>query len=509
MALPKEPRQKMINMMYLVLTALLALNVSSEILNAFKTVNNSLGESNKVLTGSTNNVMLAFTELAKDESKRERVTEWQPIAVNAIALSKKMSDRLDSLKDKLMKAAGYNPAEGDTTFAEDNLDIPTRIMDKEGEGPKLLKELQDYKKNMLALHPDISKEFANKIPIDLTVPKSQTGSTGKDDWTTAYFHMTPTIAAITMLSKFQNDVKNTENQIANYALTRVGQVKIVFNKFEALVGTSSTYVMPGEEVTVTAGLGAFNADAQPTVTVDGRPVPVGPNGVATTKFAAGGSGSRKMRVVVSFTNPNTGKPEQVVKDIEYTVGQPAGVAVSADKMNVLYIGVENPLTITAGAGSEKVNATFSGGSISRIQGPKWVAKPTSPGEHNINVVVEGKSTPVRFRVKYLPNPAAFVGSSRGGAMSAAAFKAQGGVIARLEDSDFEASFRVVSYTLGAIGGPIQQYREAANDGNRWNGAAGAIVSAAGPGTNVFIDKLIVIGPDGRRRELPAMVFNLK
>lgn len=509
MALPKEPRQKMINMMYLVLTALLALNVSSEILNAFKTVNNSLGQSNTVLNTSTNNVMSSFANLQKDPKTAEKAAIWQPKAVQVTELSKQISSQIDSLKMRMMKAAGYNPAEGDTTFAEDNLDVPTRIMDKEGEGEKLRLALDKFKKDVLAIDPAIAREFANKIPIDLSVPKSQTGSTAKDNWTTAYFHMTPTIAALTMLSKFQNDVKNTENQVVNYCISQVGKVEFVLDKFEPLVGTSSTYLMPGEQMEIKAGLGAFNSAVKPVVTIDGRAVAVNANGVAETKFNVGGSGSRTLNVSVRYVDPNTGETKTLNKQIEYTVGQPSGVAVSADKMNVLYIGVDNPLTITAGAGSEKVSATFSGGTISRVGGPKWIAKPTNPGEHNINVIVDGKGTPVKFRVKYLPNPAAFVGSSRGGAISAAQFKAMGGVIARLEDSDFESSWRVISYTLGAIGGNISTYREAPNDGNRWSGSAAAIVTSASPGTNIFIDKLIVIGPDGRRRELPTMVFNLK
>jgi hypothetical protein len=127
----------------------------------------------------------------------------------------------------------------------------------------------------------------------------------------------------------------------------------------------------------------------------------------------------------------------------------------------------------------------------------------------VNVIIEGKSTPIKFRVKYLPNPAAFVGSSKGGSISSAAFKAMGGVIARYEETDFEAAWKVVSYTVGAIGGSVPNYTEATNDGNRWSGRAADIVNRAGPGTNIFFDKVIVVGPDGRRRELPPMVFNLK
>ena len=95
-------------------------------------------------------------------------------------------------------------------------------------------------------------------------------------------------------------------------------------------------------------------------------------------FNVGGSGAAN--VVINYKDQD-GMPQTITKKLDYTVGQPSGVAVSADKMNVLYIGVDNPLTITAGVGSEKVNCNISAAvSISRVQGAKWIAKPTKPGE---------------------------------------------------------------------------------------------------------------------------------
>ncbi len=114
-----------------------------------------------------------------------------------------------------------------------------------------------------------------------------------------------------------------------------------------------------------------------------------------------------------------------------------------------------------------------------------------------------------MRLKYLPPPAAFIGAKKGGNISSAEFKAIGAVIAKLEESDFMAPFQVVSYRIGAVGGPIQLYREATNEGNRWSGQAASIVSCAGPGTRIFIDAINVVGPDGRKREIPGMQFSLK
>lgn len=504
MSLPKEPRQKMINMMYLVLTALLALNVSAEILNAFKTVNRSIDNANGVLISNNNNLYASFAnKLTKPES-REKAEIWKPKADKVAALSKVLYERIDALKIRIRNEAGFTDGK-DSTGYESNLDAATRVMDKQGEGPKLENELTKLKQDLLSIDPEIKQAFANKLPIDLSYPKSQTGNMS-NSWTTSYFYMTPAIAAITILNKFQNDIKTSENQIVTFCHNKIGEVEVRYDKLGFVGGLSSSYLMPGEKLKVYAALGATSSGAAPQISINGRPVTLNNEGIAETEFAVGSSGAAN--VVINYKDQD-GKPQTITRKLDYTVGQPSGVAVSADKMNVLYIGVDNPLTITAGVGSEKVSASFSGGTISRVSGAKWVAKPRTPGEHNINVSVEGKSTPVRYRVKYLPDPASFVSNKRGGPIPAGDLKAQGGIIARLLDSDFEAAFRVVSYNVGAIGGKYPVYQTSPNTGNRWSGGAATIINNATPGTSIFFDNIKVVGPDGRTRDLPQMSFNLK
>jgi gliding motility-associated protein GldM len=321
--------------------------------------------------------------------------------------------------------------------------------------------------------------------------------------------MTPAIAAITILNKFENDVKTSENQIVSFCHTKIGEVAVRFDKYGFVGGLSSSYLMPGEKLKVYAALGATASGAAPSISINGKPVSANADGIAETEFPVSGSGT--VNVVIRYKDQD-GIDKVITKPLEYTVGQPSGVAVSADKMNVLYIGVDNPLTITAGVGAEKVGASFSGpGTIARVNGPKWVVKPlaAAQGEKFVNVIVDGKSTPVKYRVKFLPNPAAFVGGKRGGPMSASELKAMGGVIARLEDSDFEAAFKVISYNVGALGGKYPVYQTSLNEGNRWNGSASTIINNATPGTSIFFDNIKVQGPDGKVRDLPQMSFNLK
>jgi gliding motility-associated protein GldM len=514
MAIPKEPRQKMINLMYLVLTAMLALNVSAEIINAFKVVDNSLRESNTVLTTSNDNIYRSFDELIKDPKTAEKAAIWKPKADKAKELASQTSGYIDKLKHELMVEADYHPETGDSTYKEENLDASTRLFDTKGEGANLYKNLENFKKNIMAIDPEMAKALSSKIPLSLEIPKSQSGNTKTGDpikdWTSNYFRMTPTVAALTILSKFQNDVKNTESQVATYCVNAVGKVKIIYDKFEPLVGTNSTYFMPGEEMEVKAGLGAFNSDVKPSVTIDGRPIPVNASGVAETKFNVGGSGSRKMRIAVKYVDPNSGELKTLEKDLNYTVGQASGVAVMADKMNVLYIGVDNPLTITAGAGSERVSAGMTGGSISKAGGNKFVAKPTTPGEQTITVNVEGKAAGrVVYRVKYLPNPTGMVGNSEGGPIQSATFKAMGGIRALLKDSEFEAAFNVQGYTIGVNGPGFEDYTTATNQGPRWTGNAQRLVERLKPGCGVWIDDLRVQGPDGKVRKLPTLSFILR
>jgi gliding motility-associated protein GldM len=534
MSLPKEPRQKMINMMYLVLTALLALNVSAEILNAFKTVNNSITTSNDVVTEKNNLTYSAFDKALTDAQTKENAEIWAPKAKQIKGISDAMYSTIDGMKHLLKFESQFEiDKNGKEKFNDANLDAATRVFDKDGKGKILYDSLVEYKKQMLAVlnpnAPDIAKnpilqkevakaqaDFEHSLPLDLSVPKSQTGAAASadsvKDWVTNYFHMTPTIAAITILSKFQNDVKNSESQMVDYCYKQIGSVKVVYNQFEAFAGTNATYLMPGDELEVQAGIGAFSAAAKPDITINGAHQTLNADGVADYKTKVEGTGEHTLTVNIAYTKPD-GTTATIPKTIKYTVGMPSGASIFLEKMNVVYIGVANPMTISGGSvGAEKMHCTFAspGATLTKLTGDHYEARATTPGMSKIIITTGGKA-PFEFpiRVKNLPLPAGFIGSKKGGAISSAEFKAIGGLIARLEDSDFEAPFKVVSYKIGAIGGGISGYTEASNEGNRWSGNAAAIVGRSTPGTQIFFDQIRVIGPDGKQREITPMVFSLK
>ncbi len=528
MSLPKEPRQKMINMMYLVLTALLALNVSVEVLNAFKTVNRSIERSNEVVSDKNDIVYKAFTNELADGQTAALAKIWAPPAMKTKQLSSEVVTMLDSLKAELISESNPQVKDGRKEYTEGDLDAATRIFDERGKGKILYDKLKQYRLALLnivdpsnfpdasaAIKADLAKqkeEFAHRLPLDTRIPRSEeesnapSGDSAKD-WTIAYFHMTPTVAALTILSKFQSDVKNSESQVIDYLHKQIGEVKIKYDKFSALVSTNSTYLMPGDELDVSAGIGAFSAAAQPDVYINGSKIPLGDGGMAEWKSRPSSSGDVNVRI--EYAKPD-GSKDVVNKVVKYTVGQPSGASVFLEKMNVLYIKEDNPVKISGGSvGREKVHVSFTNGEITNTGGDDYNVVPTTPGEGKIVVNADGKVTEFKMRVKYLPDPTAYVGTKKGGAISSAEFKAIGGVIAKLEGSEFQSSFRVVGFKVGGQGGPLGQYQEATNEGNRWTGSALNLVSKAGPGSIIYFDNVRAVGKDGKTRELPPMVFQLK
>ena len=506
MALPKEPRQKMINMMYLVLTAMLALNVSAEILNAFRTVNHSLANANEIIELKNQGLFGSFEKKAADPKTAEKAKIWQAKALQAKGYADNLYNYIESLKGELMVGAGQKKPGGE--YKEDNLEAPTRILVEGNTGNELHQKLENYKKNLLDIDPLIKKEFATTLPLDLSIPKSN--NEGNKEWEAAYFRMTPTIASITMLSKFQNDVRNSEAQVVDYCHRQIGAVEVVYDEFQAFAGTNSQYLMPGQELVITAGVGAFSKSAKPSISVDGAGMALNSQGVAEYKTTVGGPGSYTKKVRISFIKPD-GTPGSLDKDVPYTVGSPTGANVSADAVKVLYIGLDNPLTVSGGsAGAEKTQARIDNGSLRSLGAGKYIANVSSPGKATISVTVEGKTTPFEFRVKRVPDPVAMIGQSSGGRIAANAIKAQQGVRADLRDFVFEGvKFEIVSFVLYATGnGFAEGPGISQNPGAYFNETSKKILERCKPGSTVVIDEIKAKGPEGSIRVLPTMAFNL-
>jgi gliding motility-associated protein GldM len=511
MALPREPRQKMINVMYLVLTAILALNVSNEVINAFKVVNNSLITSNDNITASNNTLYKSLEEKLNKPESAERAKIWEPKAMKAKQYSAEMMTYLDSLKAALYKAADLKmkaPLEGSNDSVQDyraeNLDASTRLFETNGKGPELKERLDKYKEDMLGIDPAIKAEFKNIFPVNTTPPPSQEGK--QKDFTQTFFHMTPTVAALTILSKFQNNIKNAENMEVTFCHNQIGAVDVHMDQVGVLVGQNSNYLMPGQQLQITAGVGAYSSAAAPKISINGSGVNVA-NGQGTYTTAVSGAGEHTVNVNVSFTDENKHLVTKSVP-VKYTVGTPGGAAVMLDKMNVFYIGVDNPVTISSGTGAEKTHPTISSGSIIPSGGPgKYIVKVSAVGKTTINVNADGKNSSYEFRIKRIPDPKLMVGPKSGGRIQSVVFKNQQFCRADLENFDFDARFNVVSATVYFSGANFPSVQTATINGGNLSELSGQMAKCI-PGTSVNFDNVKVKGPDGVVRTIDGPGFIL-
>jgi gliding motility-associated protein GldM len=506
MALPKEPRQKMINIMYLVLTAMLALNVSAEILNAFRTVDNSLIATNRTINLSTDAVMKSLEDKKSDPTSAVKANIWYPKAEKAIAISKEMYDYIQTLRNRILKDADFNPA--DSSFKADNLDIATRIMIDEKEGPKLRERLDKYKKDLLAIDPLIAEEFKNTLQIDLSMPKVQDKS--NKTWESGYFHMVPTVAAVTILSKFQNDVKTSENKVVNFCHQQVGQVVVRFDRFEPIIGQSSNYLMPGQSLEIKAGVGAFSNAAKPTISIGGVAQQIGDSGfVRYTTQAAAGLGQKTIPISISYKDQD-GNDRRIDRVVTYTVGQ-ASTAIALPEMNVLYIGYPNKVAVSAaGVGAEKISISAPGANIQRTGNGEFIV---NVGSQNDNFVItasaEGKTIgSASYRVRPIPDATASVGGMKSGAfVNLGQLAAQTGVFAGIDNFPLPLKYSVTQFNVVGLNEDGDVIKEVCQ-GNLFSPRAKQIIRSSKSGDMISIEGIQCTGPGGKRMTLPALLYNI-
>jgi gliding motility-associated protein GldM len=504
----------MINIMYLVLTALLALNVSAEILNAFKTVDNSLTSTNKTIATSTSTIMKSLEDKMSDPTSMVKAKIWQPKAAQAQQLSTDMYNYIEQLRARILKEAGFQPnAENkfDSSYKLDNLDIATRIMIEQKEGPKLRARIEKYKNDLLNIDPEIRKEFQNSLQINTDMPKVQ-DKTNKT-WEAAYFHMVPTVAAVTILSKFQNDIRTSENKVVAFCHQQVGQVVVRFDRFEAIIGQNSNYLMPGQQLEIKAGVGAFSPQARPTISIGGQTQQIGDSGfVRYATQVPAGVGQKSIPVHITYKDQD-GNDRVIDRVVNYTIGQ-SSTAISLPEMNVLYIGYPNKVTVSGGGvGAEKIsiNVQGGGGSVRKVANGEFIV---SVGQQTDNCVIaayaDGKQIgALTYRVRSMPEPTATVGGQESGAtISAAALSAQGGVGAYIKNFPLNLKYSVTNFNAVGIDEDGNVLTKPCQ-GNAFTADARNMIRKMRSGDMLTIEQIYCTGPDGRRIKLPPLLYYIQ
>ncbi len=523
MSIPKQPRQLMINIMYLVLTALLALNVSAEIFNAFKLVNKGLEQSNKSLDQANSALPESIKKRALAKPEFARFSERAPLAVQ---YGNEFTEYVNSVVNELIDQSGNMNGtvdEGDEVVVGDhkelkgkkNKDVPTRIMVNRGKGKELKEKVLEYRAKFLSLIDD-SLRTGMESEIALTIDdETWRHSKTKKSWEEFTFKMMPLGACQPIFTKLINDAKSSENAVLNHFSRKLGGEDVILDKFTVISSPKKNYVIKGEPFETSISLAASTSKATSTkigLSVNGSSLPVNTDGEATWRIVPGDVGVKKYTAVASVTNPVTGKTDTYRREFEFEVGE-RSCNVAAVKMNVFYIGVENPVAISAaGVPSAQLKVDASGGGItlSKKDGGSYIATVTTPGECNINLSGGGLTpTPFKFRVKRIPTPIPMLSDKRGGAMPNGIFKAQQGVIPVLENFDFEAKCQIQSFNLVYVA-PRQDAKIEVNTGGRFAPNTLALIQKAKPGDRYLFELIKGRCPgDPAPRDLGDMSFQIK
>jgi gliding motility-associated protein GldM len=523
MSIPKQPRQLMINIMYLVLTALLALNVSAEIFNAFKLVNNSLKDSNAALDKSNDALVPSIDKRSKAKPEFARFAERAPLAVQ---YGKEFTEYVNSVLDDLIDKSGNKNGsvdDGDYIVVGDhkdlkgkkNKDVTTREMVNNKRGVELKNKILEYRTKFLSLIDD-SLRTNMEAEISLNIDdETWKHSKNKHSWEEFTFKQMPLGACLPIFTKFINDAKSSENAVLNHFSKKLGGEDVVLDKFTVISSPKKNYVIKGEPFETSISLAASTSKATSTkinLTVNGSNLSVNDEGEATWKTVPGDVGVKKYTAVASVTNPVTGKTDTYKREFEFEVGE-RSCNVAATKMNVFYIGVENPVSISAAGvptAQLKVEASGSGITLDKQGGAAYVAKVTNPGEANITLSGGGlQPTSFKFRVKRIPTPIPMLSDKRGGAMPNGVFKAQQGVIPVLENFDFEAKCQIQSFNLVYVA-PRQDAKIEINTGGRFAPNTLSLVQKAKPGDRYLFEQIKGRCPgDPAPRDLGDMSFQIK
>lgn len=504
MSIPKEPRQLLINLMYIVLTALLALNVSAEVLQAFFSMDKSLGESNRLVDGANAQLVAAIADqadaYAQFEPYREKSAQVQ-------AVSKELFEYVGTVKEAVIKAAGGLGKDG-LPLHKDNKDVATRLFVNEGQGNELEKKILETREKLLALvdDTDARKQIADNIPLKISALPA---GTDKKTWAQFTFQQMPVAAVLPTLTKFQNDVKVAETAILNHFASKMDIATIKPDKFAPVISADKSYVIRGEEYRGEIFLASYSSTADNiSVSVDGRPLPVR-DGKAVFVANPNDIGTRRHEMNIRLTNPLTGQTENYRKAFTYEVGD-RSVTVSADKMNVLYVGVENPVSVAAaGVPTGQLRVQANGINLQAIGGGKYSAVPQKAGTATITVSGGGlKPTVFEYRIKRIPDPVMVMSNHRGGPVPVAEFKAQQGVFPLLEGFDFNAKCEVIDFQVVRV--RKGEGQEAINRGARFGSEARHLIDHAERGDIFYFDAFRVKCPgDAVPRKLGGLIFTMK
>ncbi len=540
----ETPRQKMIGMMYLVLTAMLALNVSKEAVEAFKNVDKGL---TKTIVNYIKKNNLTYEEFERAYAENPvKAGPWRSKAIQVKERSNELFDFMQDLKIEIILTAekeGTEAVKGREIFVDhikiiDDNNIPSEILigsDENGKANDLRALINDYREFLIETIDGENISVEGSVMESLNTDEAKAPDGSVERWENNTFHALPLVAVITILSKLQVDVRNAETDVLNFLFDQIDASEFKFNKLVPTVITNSSYVMRGNEYQASVFIAATDTTKQPDIYVgqfrttpnadgtksyemigDYETLEINDQGQGIYRKNASSVGDKKWGGLINMSAPD-GSIVSYPFDATYSVGAP-NVVVSPTAMNVLYVGLNNPIDISVpGVGSDAISASMTNGNIKRGRLKKyrgeWVAKPITAGKDasvNVSAVVNGERMrfpPYKFRVHNIPAPLAqFAGMTEGSVAKNIAL-AQPGVFAVLEDFLFDLEYTVTSFTMTITVKGFE--REQSSSSARVTQKQRDLINMLSRGNKLYITGIKAIGPDKKTRSLPAIILTIK
>ncbi|WP_286007549.1 gliding motility protein GldM [Barnesiella viscericola] len=507
-----SPRQKMINLMYIVLTAMLALNVSSDVLNGFKQVEDGLERSTS--NASLQNDALYQKLAAFNSQNPEKGGQWYKKSLDVKRETSQLYNYIDSLKTLIVKKADGKDGDVNNIERQDDLEAASYIMlsPAQRQGAKLRKMIDEYRTLISGFMTDSVKRATIENYLSTSIHSRNTRVHTPSLWETTMFENMPVIAAVTILTKIQSDVRYAESEALHTLINNIDEGDVRVNQLNAFVIPNSKNIMRGGKYSANIVLAAIDTTQRPAIYINGQRLPDENKGLYETYCGSTGIFDFQGYLEVPRGDGSMTRHEF---SSSYTVVEPSAT-ISATLMNVLYAGIGNPISISVpGIPNHAIQATMTNGTLTR-QGDNWIAKPAKVGQEaviTVTATMDGRSQTVantQFRVRQLPDPMPYIAYKddkgyeqkyKGGKpFPKTRLLAAPGIQAAIDDDLLNVSYRVLQFEtvfFDSMGNAIPEVSDGANFSQRQKNSFRRLSR----GKRFYISRVRAVGPDGIERDL--------
>ena len=503
---PVSPRQKMINLMYVVLMAMLALNVSTEVLQGFSLVEESL---NRTTANSSQQNATIYGDFEEQMKKNpEKVREWFQKATTVKQMSDSLYNFAQQLKEAIVREADGKNGDVKNIENKENLEAANQIMlaPGTGKGKQLYDAINAYREKILSMVTDEQQKKIISSNLSTELPKN--AMTMGKNWQEYMFEDMPVAAAVTLLSKLQSDIRYAEGEVLHTLVSNVDVKDIRVNKLDAFVIPEKTTLYPGEQFMSQIVMAAVDTTMQPEIYINGTRVNT-TNG--RYSFTAGGVGEHQFSGYLITRNAAGEELRREFTQKYSVIPTPDGATVAADLMNVLYAGFKNPISVSVpGIPANQVSVSMSGGSLSSTGNGHFIAVPSAVGKDvtfNISVNDHGTTrslAPFTFHVRKLPDPTPYmiVGDNRfrGGRLAKASLMGASGIKAAIDDGLLDIEFRVTGFEavfFDNMGNAVPMV----GNGSQFSERQKDAFRKLSRNRRFYISRVTAVGPDGIARQL--------